>query len=142
MYNFTTCFKDARFLTFFFRNLKLNNTERYEKDFPYMSVCGNELNFVACDDKPIVYTNWDEENDTLQINWSRRTQKINPSDLFMLENGRLYHKCTFDSYGLMRSALADKFFPMFKFDKNGDPTHITYKNKLIELTNDKNLLKK
>uniref|UniRef100_A0A0K0FHL6 UPF0598 protein (inferred by orthology to a C. elegans protein) n=1 Tax=Strongyloides venezuelensis TaxID=75913 RepID=A0A0K0FHL6_STRVS len=135
MYNFTTCFKDKRFLTFFFRNLKLNDVKRYDDEFPYLSVCGNELNFVSCNDKPIVYTKWNEDDDTFQINWSNRQQKINPANLFMLENGRLYHSSTFDNYGLVRSSLADKFFPMFLFDDEGQPTHIKWKGKLMKLDN-------
>lgn len=149
MYNFTTCFKDPRFLTFFFRNLKMNDTKRYDDEFPYLSVCGNELNFISCDDRPIVFTKWNEENDTFQINWSNRQQKINvsldallclsyfsqPSNLFMLENGRLYHISTFDTYGLVRSSLADKLFPMFEFDEKGQPIYINWKGQTLKLDN-------
>uniref|UniRef100_A0A0K0E0X4 DKNYY family protein n=1 Tax=Strongyloides stercoralis TaxID=6248 RepID=A0A0K0E0X4_STRER len=135
MYNFTTCFKDSRFLTFFFRNLKMNDTKRYDKEFPYVSVCGDELNFVSCDDRPIVYTKWDKSNDTFQINWSNRQQKINPTSLFMLENGRLYHTSTFDGYGLVRSSLADELFPLFQFDEEVQPIYINWKGQLLKLDN-------
>lgn len=46
---------DKKFLAFFFKRLKKNNTDRY-KQFPYLSPCGRERNFVRCDDLPIVFT--------------------------------------------------------------------------------------
>jgi hypothetical protein len=42
-------------LAFFFKRLRLNDTDRY-KDFPYLSLCGRERNYVRCDDLPIVFT--------------------------------------------------------------------------------------
>ena len=56
MKNFTSCFKDKKFLKFFFNRLKLNNTKKYQAEFPYVSLCGNEINYIRCDDLPIVYT--------------------------------------------------------------------------------------
>lgn len=47
---------DKQFLVFFFRRLRLNNTGRYSQDFPFVSLCGRERNFVRCDDLPIVFT--------------------------------------------------------------------------------------
>lgn len=54
--NFTSCFKDKRFIQFFFKRLKFNDSNRYQQDFPYLSLCGRERNFIRCDDVPIVYT--------------------------------------------------------------------------------------
>ncbi|KAH9528984.1 hypothetical protein DERF_002893 [Dermatophagoides farinae] len=56
MKNFTSCFKEKQFLNFFFKNIKFNKMGRYEKEFPYISLCGIERNFIRCDDVPIVYT--------------------------------------------------------------------------------------
>lgn len=47
---------DKKFLAFFFKRLKQNDTGRYMEDFPYISLCGPERNFVRCDDLPIVFT--------------------------------------------------------------------------------------
>ena len=47
---------DKKFLAFFFKRLKKNDTGRYVGDFPYVSLCGPERNFVRCDDLPIVFT--------------------------------------------------------------------------------------
>ena len=44
--NFISCFQDREFLAFFFRQVKINNTGRYENDFPYVSPCGREKNFI------------------------------------------------------------------------------------------------
>lgn len=54
--NFTSCFKEKHFLQFFFKRLKFNTTDRYRNEFPYLSVCGIERNYVRCDDLPIVFT--------------------------------------------------------------------------------------
>lgn len=53
--NFTSCFKDKQFLVFFFKRLKRNDTNRYQNEFPYLSICGRERNFIRCDDFPIVF---------------------------------------------------------------------------------------
>lgn len=36
--------------------MKKNDTGRYTENFPYVSLCGRERNFVRCDDLPIVFT--------------------------------------------------------------------------------------
>ena len=57
MKNFTSCYKEQHFLKFFFKRLKKNDSLRYAEDFPYLSLCGKERNFVRCDDiSPIVFT--------------------------------------------------------------------------------------
>ena len=70
--NFITCFKgefvycllmrsrdlspEKKFLAFFFKRLKCNVSGRYEEAFPYVSPCGREMNYVHCDDLPVVFT--------------------------------------------------------------------------------------
>lgn len=49
-------FVDKKFLAFFFKHLKKNNTGRYMDDFPFLSICGVERNYVRCDDLPLVFT--------------------------------------------------------------------------------------
>ena len=44
--NFISCFQDKEFLAFFFKQVKLNKTGRYEQDFPYVSPCGREKNYI------------------------------------------------------------------------------------------------
>ena len=47
---------DKKFLAFFFRRIKPNTTDRYQGEFPYISPCGPEINYIRCDDLPIVFT--------------------------------------------------------------------------------------
>ena len=44
--NFTSCFKEKDFLLFFYQRLKRNTTARYVDDFPFMSPCGREKNYI------------------------------------------------------------------------------------------------
>uniref|UniRef100_A0AC35UDL7 DUF4915 domain-containing protein n=1 Tax=Rhabditophanes sp. KR3021 TaxID=114890 RepID=A0AC35UDL7_9BILA len=133
IYNFTTCFKDQRFLSFFFRNIRPNETQRYTKQFPFISVCGNELNFISCEDRPIVFTSFDGDTDSWFVNWSNTKSPFIAGDLCMLENGRLYHSSAVGGYGLVRSQVADQLFPLFDFDSNGEPVSFRYKGRTIEL---------
>ena len=61
MKNFTCCYKEELFLKNFFKRLKKNNTGRFMQEFPYLSLCGKERNFVRCEDLPIVFTQLIEE---------------------------------------------------------------------------------
>lgn len=53
---FTVTVADKKFLAFFFKHMKRNNTGRYMDEFPFLSICGVERNFVRCDDLPLVFT--------------------------------------------------------------------------------------
>lgn len=57
-----TSLKSAKFLDFFWRNLKPNKAikpgsegERLHPDYPWLSPCGKEMNFVKAADVPIVF---------------------------------------------------------------------------------------
>lgn len=146
MKNFTSCFKEKKFLRFFFNQLRLNNTNRYTAEFPYLSICGKERNYIRCDDYPIVFTHilqkpegqyslaHNHAGDLLAI-------KFEPQKIFMLpETGRVYHPAheKAGSIGLVRSKLAIEFSSQFKF-QNGEenpPTHFTFKGKTYELATD------
>ena len=53
---------DKKFLVFFFRRVKKNSTGRYEEEFPYVSPCGPETNYIRCDDLPVVFTHLLDHN--------------------------------------------------------------------------------
>ena len=58
---------DKKFLAFFFRRVKKNLTGRYEEEFPYISPCGPETNYIRCDDLPVVFTHLlDEKGQPIQ----------------------------------------------------------------------------
>lgn len=142
MKNFTSCFKEKKFLRFFFNNLKINKTNRYT-EFPYISLCGKERNFVRCDDYPIVFTHVitkAENEHYLSHNHAGDLLifKFEPEKVFMLpETGRVYHPAPerTGSVGLIRSKLAIEFSKYFSFD-NGEgmpPTHFSWGGKVYEL---------
>lgn len=144
--NFTSCFKEKDFLVFFFKRLKINETDRY-KDFPFLSPCGRERNFVRCDDKPIVYTHIIESDDNGPDRLSyggagdAMTVKFEPEKVCMLpDTCRVYHPATpkLGGIGLIKSSVAIEISKQFEFE-NGEyeaPTHFTWKGKRHALTNE------
>ncbi|KAK3933333.1 UPF0598 protein C8orf82-like protein [Frankliniella fusca] len=140
--NFTSCFKDKQFLTFFFRRLKKNNTGRYEEHFPFWSDCGKERNFVRGDDVPIVYTHVtkkiprgaSEEEEHLCFGHAGDVLsfKFHPQNIYMAETGRVYHPgpANAGSVGLISSKLAIEFSKNFLFQGENTqcPTHFVWNN--------------
>lgn len=145
MKNFTSCFKEKKFLRFFFSQLKMNNTNRYT-DFPFLSPCGKERNYVRVDDCPFVFTHVIskdvEGKKQLRLAYNHAddllTLSFHPEKIFMLpETGRVYHPAPqkAGSIGLIRSKLAIEFSKYFQFE-NGDqnpPTHFTFDSILYKL---------
>uniref|UniRef100_A0A8C6V3C8 Chromosome 8 open reading frame 82 n=1 Tax=Neogobius melanostomus TaxID=47308 RepID=A0A8C6V3C8_9GOBI len=132
--NFVTCFKDKQFLIFFFSRLRSNQSGRYEEDFPFLSLCGRERNFLRCDDRPVVFTHLIQE---------KLTVPFRPESLHMHpDSGRLYHPCTqrAGGVGLVRSALAIELSPHFVYatdeSHSGQPTHFIWSGKQHRLTNE------
>ncbi|CAM4686764.1 unnamed protein product [Leuciscus chuanchicus] len=146
--NFVTCFKDQRFLVFFFNRLKLNESGRYQQDFPFLSLCGRERNFVRCDDQPIVFTHLLSEaglEDRLSYcgGGAKLTVPFQPESLFMQPvSGRLYHPGPErgGGVGLVRSALAIDLSAHFEFaagqESSGQPTHFMWAGRRHTLTNE------
>ncbi|CAH2008223.1 unnamed protein product [Acanthoscelides obtectus] len=142
MKNFTSCFKEKKFLRFFFNQLKINETARYP-EFPYISLCGRERNFVRCDDYPIVYTHViPTPNDEMLLAHNHAgdllIKKFIPEKIFMLpDTGRVYHPAPekVGGIGLVRSKLAIEFSKHFEFDNGEDnpPTKFTYESVTYDL---------
>lgn len=148
MKNFTSCFKDKKFLEFFFKRLRLNTTGRYMKEFPYLSVCGRERNFIRCDDCPIVFTHviQDTANGQLEPRLSYGhagdllSVKFEPWKVFMSpETGRVYHPAPEHAggVGLVRSKLAIDFSKWFEFDdEHKSPSHLIWDDRQYKLERD------
>lgn len=144
--NFTSCFKEKDFLVFFFKRLRLNQSDRYADEFPYLSPCGRERNFIRCDDKPIVYTHLIESDsgETLLSfggAGNAMTTEFLPSRICMLPNtGRVYHPAPakVGGIGLIKSSLAIELSKYFEFENGEDnpPTLFTWKGEKLQLTND------
>lgn len=119
--------------------MRLNETGRYN-DFPYLSICGRERNYVRCDDYPFVFTNVIEKttkngHNELHLAYNHAgnllSLQFKPEQIFMLpESGRIYHPATakVGHIGLIASKLAIEFSKNFIFD-NGErapPTKFNY----------------
>ncbi|XP_076243628.1 UPF0598 protein CG30010 [Calliopsis andreniformis] len=148
MKNFTSCFKDKKFLAFFFKRLKKNDTGRYVDHFPYVSLCGPERNFVRCDDLPIVFTKivqrQNSETGEMQdwFGYAHAEELLivpfEPEKLYMnVQSGRVYHPAPEKTggIGLVRSKIAIELSPFFDFEKGEEysPTHFTWRNKRYTL---------
>ncbi|XP_054164845.1 UPF0598 protein CG30010-like [Oppia nitens] len=152
MKNFTSCFKDKQFLQFFFKRIAINKTGQYEHDFPYVSLCGRETNYIRCDDLPIVFTHIITKDDIDVLSYGYTddllTVPFEPQTLYMKidfgidvneTEGRIYHKSMdkLGGIGLIRSALALGISKHFQFNDNSkSPTHFVWKEKTYELTNE------
>ncbi|XP_057328067.1 UPF0598 protein CG30010 isoform X1 [Microplitis mediator] len=134
--NFTSCFKEKKFLTFFFKRLKINDSNRYANEFPYLSLCGREKNYVSCDDLPIVFTHViKNKNDDYFLSYGYAEDSLvvpfHPHKIFMnIKTGRVYHPgpLTANGIGLLKSKLAIEFSSRFKFEngENQGPTHFNW----------------
>ena len=139
-------FAEKKFLEFFFKRLKTYNSGRYSRDFPYVSLCGKELNYVRVDDLPIVFTHILETTEGEQLTYAHAgdllTVPFQPQGLCMLpESGRVYHPAPSlpTGVGLIKSSLAIELSQTFQFGEGGDegmPTHFVWKGKRWELNNE------
>ncbi|KAM8966345.1 UPF0598 protein C8orf82 homolog [Pelodytes ibericus] len=146
--NFITCFKDKQFLVFFFKQVKRNMSGRYQEDFPYISPCGRERNFIRCDDRPIVFTHLerDESSGPTLLSYcgggDKLTRSFEPQKLVMLpENGRVYHPAPDQcgGVGLVKSSLAFELSPCFEYRSRSSadpPTHFNWDGKCYTLSNE------
>ncbi|XP_035901607.1 UPF0598 protein CG30010 [Anopheles stephensi] len=143
--NFTSCFKEKQFLEFFFKRLKLNDTDRYQDEFPFLSVCGRERNFIRCDDLPIVFTHIIQHDNEDRIAYAHASDKMSvpwqPDRICMFpDTGRVYHPAPerYGSIGLIRSKLAIELSSSFTFQNGEDrpPTRFRWKEKDYQLDQD------
>ncbi|GMT28039.1 hypothetical protein PFISCL1PPCAC_19336, partial [Pristionchus fissidentatus] len=125
--NFTSSYKDVAFLNFFYRMLKTNETGKWN-EFPFMSRCGVERNFLRCDDRPLVFTRltMNGSEGRLKLGESSIEIPFEPSSLSVGSNGRLYHPSRLQ-LGLLTSKLADELFPLCRFDENARAVEINWK---------------
>lgn len=136
---------EKQFLAFFFKQLRLNRSGRYEDSFPYLSPCGREHNYVRCDDRPVVFTQLLQGASGEQLSYcgggDRLTVPFQPHRLVMLpENGRVYHPGPEKAggVGLVKSALAFELSPCFEYEQGPSrpPTHFRWQDKRHPLTHE------
>lgn len=101
--NIATCIKNLEFLDFFFRRLRrVNEGEREilrqlhaQDDYPFVSPCGPELNFVRPADLPIVFHSINDGKDGSKelVFGGSMVQPFCPDRLAISRvSGRLYHE--------------------------------------------------
>ncbi|GAX17431.1 hypothetical protein FisN_5Hu079 [Fistulifera solaris] len=123
--NIATSIKDERFLDLFFGRIQ-KPTEKHQElmkqkeipihDYPFVSPCGRELNFIRPAATPLVFHSIEKEH---LIFAGNKRQLFDPANLAISERtGRLYHQVTNMSlrgdttskdapeYALVRSAVA------------------------------------
>ncbi|RUS70025.1 hypothetical protein EGW08_022212 [Elysia chlorotica] len=149
MKNFTSCFKEKDFLVFFFKRIKENSGGKYADEFPYISPCGREKNYIRCDDTPIVFTHFidaiapDDKQDRLSYGGAgdKMTVTFEPENVCMLPvSGRIYHPAPeqYGGIGLIKSSLVIELSRNFEFesgDETRPPSHFTWKGTRYTLTN-------
>lgn len=145
-------FLDKQFLKFFFKRLKQNQTSRYTENFPFVSPCGKEMNYIRCDDLPVVFATIIEDSDvsanqspgllTFSGIGDNLTFPFQPEKICMLpESGRIYHPGPEKVGGvaLIKSSLAIELSPYFEYRKGNQdsdpPTHFNWKGMCYELDN-------
>jgi len=135
----TSCLKDEKFLDFFFKRLKPNFDSSTASKYPFVSPCGNELNFLAPEDTPIVFNK-------LMLNKSipsalqyagRLAIEFDPRGLaFGRDSGRLYARLpksmvSLGEYGLLSSSLVNELSSNLHF--LGEKTHLRFGDSFFEV---------
>ncbi|KAI8928707.1 hypothetical protein BC831DRAFT_447125 [Entophlyctis helioformis] len=88
--NLTSCFKDRRFLDFFFQRLRANvpADPHYARSYEYVSPCGREMNYVQAADAPVRAAGQQH----LLVFAGTMTCGFDPSRVHVSRSsGRLYH---------------------------------------------------
>nr|XP_041570052.1 UPF0598 protein C8orf82 homolog isoform X2 [Taeniopygia guttata] len=139
--NFTTCFRDAAFLSQFFSRLQRNVSGRFRSRFPFVSRCGRERNFLRCADLPVVFTHLLPGGAEIAFGnaGAALTVPFRPEALAALpENGRLYHPAParLGGAGLVRSTLAQElsWALVFGHGPAEPPTHFRWRGKEVRLS--------
>jgi len=142
MKNFTSCFKEKKFLKFFLKRVKLNSKDN-RGEWPYVSPCGDEMNYIRCDDLPIVYQAIVYDGGVPYLSWGDELGLLKfPLDVSGIAmcplSGRVYHPAPLrqGSIGLMKSKLAIELSNNFVFEENAAlPSAIIWKNQHFPLHN-------
>lgn len=139
--NIATAYRDSSFLKTFYKSLRINNTGYYTAEFPYVSPCGKEINYVYHDDANavITFTDYDKKDNTLLYGGNQFAIAFDPRSLvYNLSNGRLYHNFTTkylkgSGYlGLLHPQISD-YFSDYVQSNDGDKVYLTWNSELIKL---------
>lgn len=141
----TTSIKDNKFLNFFFRNIQpLRPEDRsflaeqgVEKDYPFVSLCGREVNFIRPAATPIVFHSLEGEK---LLYGGDLLHPFRPDQLAISPvSGHLFHRFMPDSssklgsetnlsYGLIRSSLAVTLSEHIVHDDSSSSSDVLFYN--------------
>ncbi|RLO11725.1 hypothetical protein DYB28_011672, partial [Aphanomyces astaci] len=129
--NIATSLKSRKFLRFFFGQLRPNphhaNTQSLFHDYPYISPCGSEMNYIKAADTPVVFTelkqpDCDDGTWTLVTNAGHEVE-FHPSNVAMSPaTNRLYHRIQtkhLSLFGLLKSHVAVEVSQFIDFHDDG-----------------------
>lgn len=92
---------DGEFIDYFYKRMKENDSESYN-DYPYISLCGRELNYVQPIDTPIIFNRLIDGGllygNSLSIEFSRENLRFSP-------DGILYHTAPIGEIGRLSSQI-------------------------------------
>lgn len=133
--NIVTSIKSPKTLDFFFNMLRPNRADVFP-EYPWVSHCGSERNWLKAADCPVVFTDLDEQAQELRYAGSQRIAFV-PEDLRMsVSSGRLYHlfhhpRLGSPAVGLISSSIvamdlapALTLFSDTDVDGSSDPTQV------------------
>jgi hypothetical protein len=102
VYHDGTLQRDGHFLRGFLKRLRSNDTGRWP-DYPFVSPCGDEMNYVRGEDRVVVFRRLTPAG-ALEYGLGL-VVPFEPGQLRASAAGRLYHPSPVGEYGLLRSAL-------------------------------------
>jgi len=125
--NIATSLKSTKFLDFFFKQMRRNDTYEHG-EYPYYSPCGKEHNYIRPADTGIVFHEFLNGSE-LVFGGSLR-EPFSGDDLAYSERtGRFYHRLSDGGkaklqngteYGLIKSSVAGQIADQIEFGEEGD----------------------
>ena len=115
-----TFLKDRRFLQFFHARLRRTASADGEDvtEWPWLSVCGRELNFVRSASRtPVVFQRLEEER--LWHAEGALSVPFDPAQLRLSRGGELYHECPGIGQSLVSSNVAFDLMSQFVWESSG-----------------------
>ncbi|MBU45345.1 MAG: hypothetical protein CMN76_19190 [Spirochaetaceae bacterium] len=106
---------DAGFLDFFFKRVEPNDTGEYP-EYPYISPCGKEMNFIRSAGTPLVFKDLISDGSSL-IYGATLTVPFRPEELRRGSDDQLYHPAPF-AVGRIHPELLLRWQDFLDFDED------------------------
>ncbi len=106
LYHDNTALTDSRFLNFFFKYLRPNTTGLFEEEYPFISPCGREMNFLKPEDTPIVFQRLEDGKLFYAPGLS---VPFVPENLRFSRQGILYHPAPVGQWGRIAARIVQQW---------------------------------